>query len=715
MRNDNDLYSQIKAIAEGQQKEGNPIKRDDLAYILCQKLKLEELDGVELENLVYKAYLHFGKSDVIRDMLVSNDGTTSVVAQAELKELANGGITDEVLALVTEDMRSTAESLRVSGESLSDVLKVSLAKDVASLYSWLQGTEGIAEIGSKGRVLMANYEKMVQGYQSAELGVKHDIHDFVELRSCVNSVFMRNACLLVDIFGDSVKVVAPELFDFDSVKWLDVSGMQKSANLEYNKLNEKCNLLLGEVSERFNNMLNSATGTALTVKRLNGKGGVGGSVGIYSLLAVQAVRCLNHLLDANAKKTQLTEQYVRFEDSVKRDKLKVSTDLKRLAVIHKTLNDIYIPKTDAFARLCNRVLSDDFDQLVNEIYSGDDVKSLKAERDELLKRCKVLEESINDHQENIALFDYQIEDWKGMLDSQKSNYDKAKKEKPSRPNALTKLLTFGYTQRKYEEKITDWSDLYGAFVKEYECTVSDLTEAKENRKSHDDLLEKNKREYDRSIRRLKELNQQMVARLQCSPDLKLRVAKHLKDLVTLLHAAKSVAELGLDEKLTDVASLNLPDVNVLPAEVEQRVLQFTEGLSQKLRQNSGAVADAILNDITGKKQHDVELQVNITEAVEATSRLFDSWTHLQAMQLKAQLNNETYLAEMERLKSEFQKEMAGLDEKSEVVKEALRRANLADDKEELRKALIDLAGVPANDWNDSDFDAFLSGTKVLNI
>ena len=712
MGNDSDIYSQIKAIAEEQKRENDPIKRDDLAYILCQKLGLEALDGVALESYVYKAYLHFDKSEVIRNMIVSNDGTVSIVAQAELRELAQNGITDEVLTIVSEDMRATEESIRVSGDSLGRVLNVALAKDAASLYTWLQGKNGIEEIGKKGSLLMDNYEKMVQDYQSAESGVKRDIHDFVELRSCVNAIFMQNASLLVDVFGDSVKVVAPELFDFDTVKWLDVSNMQAKSRLEYDKLSEKCALLLGEVSERFNSLLANATGTAMTIRKWKGAGS-GKSLGIYGLLAVQAVRCLNHLLDANAKKTQLTEQYVRFEDSVKRDKLKVTADLKRLAVIHKTLNDLYIPKADAFARLSNRVLSDDFDQLIAEIYSGEEVKSLKAERDELLRRCKELEESINDHQENIALFDYQIEDWKGMLTSQKENYDKAKREKPSRPNALVKLLTFGYTQRKYEGKITDWADLYGDFVKEYECAASDLTEAKENRKSHDELLEKNKR--DQSIRRLKELNQQMVARLQCSPEVKMRVVARLKELVTLLHAAKTVTELGLDENLTEVASLNLPDVGILPADMEERILQFADGLSQKLRQNSGVVADSILKDVTGKSPEDSDLRDDFVQAVEKTSRLFDSWTHLQAMQLKAQLNNEVYLSEMERLKKEFQTAMEGLDQKSEVVQEALRRANLSVDKEELRKALLDLAGGSAQEWTEADFDDFLAGTKVLNL
>lgn len=714
MRNDEKMYDLIKTIAEEQKRENDPIKRDDLAYILCKKLGLDSIDGVELERLVYEAYQKFGMADVIRNMIVSNDGASSVVDEANMKSLGKDGISSALLSIVAKDLKETEARLIESANSLKSEFIVELTEEAASVYKWLQGTNGIEELRSKGSALMTHYEGMVQDYYEAENGVKRDIHDFVELRSCVNSIFMQNACTLVDIFGDSVKVVAPELFDFDSVKWLDVSAMQKTAKLEYNKLDSKCTLLLGEISESFNKMLDGASSSTVALKKLGGKGGVG-KAGIYSLLAVQLVKCLNHVLDSNAKKTQLTEQYVRFEDSVKRDKLKVSADLKRLGIIHKTLNDHYIPQADAFARLSNGVLSDDFEQLLREIYSGDDVQELKKERDALLARCKELEESINDHQENIALFDYQIEDWKNMIDTQKGQYQKAKKEKPSKPNAIMKLLTFGYTQRKYEENITDWSDLYGAFVTEYENAMLDVTEATENRKSHDELLEKNKKEYDFSIKRLKELNKKMADRIQCSPELRLRVAKHLKDIVSLLHAAKQVMQLGLNENLTGTTTLAKEQNALLPTDVQQRVLNFTDSLSQQVRQNSGSIADAVVEDLSKDFQTDATMKAELVAAVDKTATLFDSWTRLQAMKLQAKLNNDVYVSEMARLKDEFQKEISLLDKKSEVIQEALRRANLAVDKEDLRKALIDLAGGSASDWNDADFDAFLSGTKVLEI
>ena len=176
-----------------------------------------------------------------------------------------------------------------------------------------------------------------------------------------------------------------------------------------------------------------------------------------------------------------------------------------------------------------------------------------------------------------------------------------------------------------------------------------------------------------------------------------------------------VMQLGLNENLTGTTTLAKEQNALLPTDIQQRVLNFTDSLSQQVRQNSGSIADAVVEDLSKDFQTDATMKAELVAAVDKTATLFDSWTRLQAMKLQAKLNNDVYVSEMARLKDEFQKEISLLDKKSEVIQEALRRANLAVDKEDLRKALIDLAGGSASDWSDADFDAFLSGTKVLEI
>lgn len=251
MENEQRVYGYVKSIAEEQFAKKEMISRADVAYILKEKYKVECADGAELSGLVYRAYEALGKPESIRWAISTNGGDKSVVDQYELNIRLGKGETEQAVAIVEKDLSDSSHWLDEARQKISDVLKLELAQDAAALSKWLQGTSGIEEVKTKSSALMQNYGKMVECYQAAESGVRGDIHDFVELRSDVNARFMQYANALVDVFGDSIRVVAPQLFDFDGVKYLDAASMQQSAQLEFDKLSQNCTLLLGEIASHY--------------------------------------------------------------------------------------------------------------------------------------------------------------------------------------------------------------------------------------------------------------------------------------------------------------------------------------------------------------------------------------------------------------------------------------------------------------------------------
>ena len=91
----------------------------------------------------------------------------------------------------------------------------------------------------------------MEAYHYAEDSVRGNIEDFTSLRSDIGTVYRDYALKLIDIYGDSIKMVSPDLFDFKRIEWLDVDEMLKYVELEYNKLTEKCAALIGEISVSF--------------------------------------------------------------------------------------------------------------------------------------------------------------------------------------------------------------------------------------------------------------------------------------------------------------------------------------------------------------------------------------------------------------------------------------------------------------------------------
>ena len=105
----------------------------------------------------------------------------------------------------------------------------------------------------------------------------------------------------------------------------------------------------------------------------------------------------------------------------------------------------------------------------------------------------------------------------------------------------------------------------------------------------------------------------------------------------------------------------------------------------------------------------------MSSAVDRASDLLKNWSYLQTEQMKAQLTDAVYREEMKRLKESFQSTLSEIDQKNTLLVEVLKRANTTADKEELRKALTELADIPAEKLTEADFEDILSGKKKLEI
>ena len=710
MRNEEKIYNHIKEIADEQFNLKEKISRADLAFILKDKYKVDCTDGAALSGVIYRAYKTLGQPESIQKAIVSNNESISVVDQYELNAQLDEGNTDKALAIVNDDLLTAQDLLNEAKQNVNDALKIEIAKEITDLNKWLEGTSDLQAIQVKGATLMQNYGKMVESYHSAEVGVKSDVHNFVELRSNINSIFLQYANALVDVFGDSIKVVAPQLFDFDAIQWLDVSAMQKQAELEFGKLDERCTLLVGEIASHYKQTINQLPAWMKMSKSIGTKGG------IYGTLVAGAISYLNHWMDAKEKTTMMQKEFVQFENSIKKDRQQISSDILRLATIHKTLNDLYIPRADAFARLSDRVLSSDLQELLNAVYT-DEVKELKEKRDQLLKRHKELERSINDHQENIVLYNSQISENQGMLDAQKSNYEEAKDRKPAAPNLLSRFLTFGIAQRNYGKKLLEWDQHDGELVSAYEETLMEVYESKEDLEKHTDSLNKDKQEYEACKEQLKDLNRQIAEKMQCSPQQKAEVLKHLKNIISLLHTGKVIIESKLDDSLMNVTTIEKgEDITTIPNDMANKLQQFAGDVCSELKQKGAEVSNIILEEF-GLSQADLtdETSQSMMNAVDKMTDLLQNWSYLQTEQMKSQLTDAIYHQEMERLKQEFQSTMSNIDQKNKILLDVLKRANTAISTDELRNALIDLAGIPEQELNQSDLEAILKGEKKLEI
>lgn len=570
------------------------------------------------------------------------------------------------------------------------------------------------------------YTKMVEAYHYAEDSVRGNIEDFTSLRSDIGTVYRDYALKLIDIYGDSIKMVSPDLFDFKRIEWLDVDEMLKYVELEYSKLTEKCAALIGEISVSFRTSLQ---GSLQAYKSLsNGNKSLG--------LVMAGLTMLEHYMGASERANRLKSDLSVFQTSVKHDATRIKADMGRLLVICKTLNDVVIPKANVFLRYGEKLLASDLKATLDALYADETIRPLEEQRKCLLRQMKALDMEMNDHLQNIDVYTSLINDITATLESKQGSYMEAKAKKPSKPFFLVNWITLGMANKNYYRDFAEWNAVCFPLVREYESYQVDLKLDKEELKSHREEQTRIKNEYAKLSSELDKVSKEIRSKIVCSDDLKLKMLKHLRDMVAMLKLGREIMESKIDEKL--VHTVDIPDYREaakLPSDVEQNLSLFTGMLADNLHADKDMAknlldgVEAYTKDhkkIEGKTaqqnkpaEYSEEDLVQVTGAMEQSLQkgiaLFDSFAKLKAQQLNGKLASVAYDKQLKKHADEFKREMAKIDNKSAYLREVFKRINLAGSEKERKQAMELMSDLSGYSLSEQESTEFINGKKQIEL
>ena len=537
MADNQKVYQAIKTIADELCKENKTYLRADLAFEL-KKYGIAS-DSSEVSKLVFDAYRYFHDNGNIAIAFVSNNSRTTLVAEYKLNDSLEQGNKEEALKIAETELALSSSALEQLKEQVELNLNLVLAKGTSKMADIVMGTNGVKDVRSKASTMFDKYTKMVEAYHYAEDSVRGNIEDFTSLRSDIGTVYRDYALKLIDIYGDSIKMVSPDLFDFKRIEWLDVDEMLKYVELEYNKLTEKCAALIGEISVSFRTSLQ---GSLQAYKSLsNGNKSLG--------LAMAGLTMLEHYMGASERANRLKSDLSVFQMSVKHDATRIKADMGRLLVICKTLNDVVIPKANVFLRYGEKLLASDLKATLDALYADETIRPLEEQRKCLLQQMKVLDMEMNDHLQNIDVYTSLINDITATLESKQGSYMDAKAKKPSKPFFLVNWITFGMANKNYYRDFTEWNAVCFPLVREYESYQVDLKLDKEELESHREEQTRIKNEYAKLSSELDKVSKEIRSKIVCSDELKLKMLKHLRDMVAMLKLGREIMESKIDEKL----------------------------------------------------------------------------------------------------------------------------------------------------------------------
>ena len=510
------IYDAIRNIAAKLCKDGETYLRADLAYELKQYGI--DADSIDVSRLALEAYKYFNNDRNIKQAFVTNDSRSALIDEYQLTDLLDNDNPEDAMALASKELAKTSDTLAALKRDIDMNMSLAVAKAASGMMDTVTGTGGVKAVRTEASTLFDRYSKMVGTYHEGEDTVRRNIADFTTLRTDIGTTYQEFAMQLIDIYGDNIKAVAPNLFDFNQVQFLDVDSMLKHTELEYNRISDKCSALIGEISDSFQNSLRSSVAAYKSAGQGNKALG----------LAMAGLGMLNHYMEAGERTNRLRSDLSVFKTSIKHDSTLIKADLGRLLVIYKTLNDVVIPKADIFLRYASKLMSSDIKAITDSLYDNAEIRPLEEQRRELLAQLKVLDGEINDHLQNIDVYQSLISDITTTLDSKGASYRDAIARKPSKPFFLLNIVTFGKANKDYNRNYAEWDAVCYPLVREYENYQVDLKLDKDELAAHQSDLNSKQQELHLVKQKLDEVNKQIRSKINASNDTQLKMLPHLR-------------------------------------------------------------------------------------------------------------------------------------------------------------------------------------------
>lgn len=707
------IYADIKQIADKLVKDGDKFSRADLAYEL--KMWGIDHDSEDVSKLVWEAYRYYNQDKNIDIAYTSNGRKQTIIEEYRTKALFDEGQLEKAFKSTKVNAKKTETELADLAIQTKEAMSTDLVGRVGRLVDVFSGSNGIESIKESAANLLDKYTELVDSYNDAQYDVKISINDFVTLRNSINEVYRKYASALTNVFGDRIKQVAPDLFDFEKINYLDTVEMQKNMELSFNKIDDQCAILIGEVKESFKKSLQKS----LSDFRLSSKANK--EIG----LIMAGIDMLNHYIDASEKTLRMRNELSSLKGYVNHDVNLINADRTRLFTLYRAMHEVYVPKALAFFKQADRLMDNELKFILDAIYSAPDAKRLRAERDSIITQIRDVESAITDHLRNIDLYKWMTKEQGNELDIKLPTYLDAKQRKPVKPNTVKNMFSFGKAKKAYSRAAFKWEKACAPLIKSYEDMKVDHSMNVVELDKHKHALKECQARHRELKTRLNIINYELLERVGSSMDAKTALLGHLKPMVGLLRLGKDIMETKLDKNLTNV--VNVTDYNALtelPEFINESIDQFIANIKdmaagkvdEDTKTGVPSVENPFENGVIPERPTDEEAQERLAQQLlDGGVSVMNAWLKIGKEELRQRKAAAGYDAELKSLQMLFKNYMSQIDNRSAYLNVVLQHINTSKSNEELREAVLELGEWDADSISEQDWNDFLNGDKTLEI
>ena len=662
-----EIYNLISGLSLQLLKDGNIYSRADVAFEL-KKLGVEG-DSLQIETFIKETYNVSNKEvkEAIKRVFLDNRLLHPIIEENSIKTFIEENKLGKALSILEKDSSEINELLVAFVEDSSKLLDFAIKYvEKKQLAGYITGSVQVSNVKKEAELLYADYQKFIDNYAQTKIRIIELIDNFSLLRSSILGLYREKVSILTDVFGETIKTIAPKLFDFTTIEWLDTVSMIKNIELEYENLINTCSTIVCEIQKEFiGNFSNSL--------RLLGKGG--GSNSLTLAMVGVGFNILNSWAESSKQATILKQELEKMKQKMVYDANLINADITRLQLIDRTLRNIYIPTAHVFEQNFNTVFSKELDSLLEILYRIPQVKEIRNEKDKLLAQFHSLESDIIDHQAQITLYESNINSEEKQIKEYNPLYLEAKSKKPKKPFILI-------NKTRYNRDVAEWHQEYLPIIEAFVEAREQLKIDKEELSNHRKAIEE-KKKYILAINRNIDIKSREInSYIKTDPSLQTKIAKHLAPMVNMLRIAKKIVEFKVDEKYLKAVKLEIPEhIQILPKEIDNQVKEVLSDIKVGFAEEFDK--EKLVGDTPAAIGVGTEMIGLFNTVVDVTEQVYV----LKKMQIQGRIQQEYYEKELARLQDEFEDSFGKIEDKNTMILELSKKITF-DNGESVKETLL---------------------------
>ncbi|SNR58409.1 hypothetical protein [Lutibacter flavus] len=511
------LVKTIQELAIQLSKSGEILNRRGLVSYL--NLKYDDLDlkeGLFIKNLLKDAYTNSLHSKTISDAIIynfkENIGNDRIYNPDRIFiNCSSLSFTDEYQMSFSNNVNLIEKSIHLIKDNnsvgvINNLLKSNEEIREDEVFS-ITGSSKVDAAYKYGREIVSGYKKLIEEYEHIKDLNLNVISDFEFLRNELKLLREDLIQLLIDLFGDRIKQTNPDLFDFNSVEWLDFEDAWEKIDLYFLSLNKDLEIFdeafnaqmktllntgLSSGKKIFDNTLNTFEKSgAISKKDIKGK--VSGAIVGLAIDATFSV--LKSRSESKKTVAKIYRDIELIKEQMHNDSEKIISDILRLGGLYSKLKDKLIPSFKLFIDSISQIVITDIKPLYTEILTIGNVNELRDKNSKLLKEKRDIERELVDIKWNFRFIDEEKEKYVKLLSNSNFEYNYIFTIRPKKPSTLYSIISLGNGNKLYNEVEKEWKENCEPFVelyKSWEVALKDEDVLKKIAENDITLLEERK-------------------------------------------------------------------------------------------------------------------------------------------------------------------------------------------------------------------------------